>query len=114
MPEILPDETRYRVLKYLESHPNASQRALARELGVSVGKVNYCIKALVDRGWVTIQRFRQSDNKTAWLYKITPRGVEARADATLKFLNRKLGEYEQLQGEIEALRAEARRIGVAD
>lgn len=110
MPETLPDETRYRLLKYLESNPDASQRALARELGVSVGKVNYCIKALVDKGWVRINRFRQSNNKLAYVYKITPSGIEAKAEATVRFLNRKLKEYENLQSEIETLRAEARKL----
>lgn len=114
MPETLPDETRYRLLKYLESNPDASQRALARELGISLGKVNYCMKALVDRGWVTIRRFRKSNNKMAYVYKITPRGIEAKAEATVKFLNRKLNEYETLQGEIESLRAEARKLGVSE
>ena len=113
VPEVIPDETRYRLLKYLEANPDASQRALARELDVSLGKVNYCIKALVDRGWVKIQRFRKSNNKLAYVYKITPRGIEAKAEATIRFLNRKLAEYEDLHTEIESLRAEARKLGVS-
>jgi len=113
VPETLPDETRYRLLKYLESNPDASQRALARELDVSLGKVNYCIKALVDRGWLTIGRFRRSNNKMAYVYKLTPKGIEAKAEATVRFLNRKLGEYEDLRAEIESLRAEARKLGVS-
>ncbi|HSH40645.1 MAG TPA: MarR family EPS-associated transcriptional regulator [Arenicellales bacterium] len=114
MPTTLPDETRYRLLKYLESNPDASQRALARELGVSLGKVNYCVKALVDRGWVTVGRFRRSNNKLAYVYKLTPRGLEAKADATVRFLNRKLAEYETLQGEIATLRDEARKLGISE
>lgn len=110
MPETLPDETRYQLLKYLESNPDASQRALARELGISLGKVNYCMKALVDRGWVTIGRFRRSNNKLAYVYKLTPKGIEAKADATVRFLNRKLNEYESLRSEIETLREEARKL----
>ena len=113
MPErAIPDETRYQVLKYLEANPGASQRAIAREMGVSVGKINYCIRALVDRGWVRIKRFRQSNNKLAYVYRITPSGIEAKAEATVRFLNRKLAEYEALQNEIESLRAEARKLGV--
>lgn len=114
VPTTLPDETRYRLLKYLESNPDASQRALARELGVSLGKVNYCVKALVDRGWVTVGRFRRSNNKLAYVYKLTPRGLEAKADATVRFLNRKLAEYETLQGEIATLRDEARKLGISE
>lgn len=113
MPDTLPDETRYRLLKHLESNPDASQRAIAQELGVSVGKVNYCMQALVDRGWVKIQRFRRSNNKPAYVYKLTPGGIEAKAETTVKFLNRKLAEYDNLQFEIESLRAEARKLGVS-
>lgn len=114
VPETLPDETRYRLLKYLESNPDASQRALAQELGISLGKVNYCVKALVDRGWVTIGRFRHSNNKLAYVYKLTPKGIEAKADATVRFLHRKLNEYQNLQSEIETLRNEARKLGVSE
>lgn len=114
MPETLPDETRYRLLKYLESNPDASQRALARELDISLGKVNYCVKALVDRGWVTVDRFRRSNNKLAYVYKLTPTGIEAKADATVRFLNRKLDEYEVLRSEIEVLREEARKLSAPE
>jgi len=114
VPETLPDETRYRLLKYLEANPDASQRALARELDVSLGKVNYCLKALIDRGWITVGRFRRSNNKLAYAYKLTPTGIEAKAEATVRFLNRKLNEYEVLQSEIETLREEARKLGTID
>ena len=112
--EILSDETRYQLLKYLENNPSASQRALAREFNISLGKVNYCVKALVDRGWVKVQRFRRSNNKMAYVYKITPKGIEAKAEATVRFLNRKLTEYENLQAEIESLREEAQQLGVSE
>lgn len=114
MHEILSDETRYQLLKYLENNPSASQRALAREFNISLGKVNYCVKALVDRGWVKVQRFRRSNNKMAYVYKITPKGIEAKAEATVRFLNRKLTEYENLQAEIESLREEAQQLGVSE
>jgi len=114
MPESFPDETRYRLLKYLEAHPEASQRALAREMGVSLGKVNYCLKALVARGCITAGRFRRSNNKLAYAYKLTPKGLEAKAEATVRFLHRKLNEYQALQGEIETLRDEARKLGVSE
>jgi len=114
VPETLPDETRYRLLKYLESNPDASQRALARELEISLGKVNYCVKALVDRGWITVGRFRRSNNKLAYVYKLTPKGIEAKADATVRFLNRKLNEYEVLRSEIETLREEARKLSAPE
>jgi len=81
MPESLPDETRYRLLKYLEAHPEASQRVLARELGVSLGKVNYCIRALLDRGWIKVMNVKNSDNKLVYRYLLAPSGVEQKARA---------------------------------
>ena len=100
------DELRLRVLRALEANPQLSQRQLAAELGVSLGGVNYALKALVERGFVKADNFRQSGNKVAYLYVLTPQGVAEKASLAAAFLSRKLGEYEMLRQEIEALKGE--------
>lgn len=100
------DETRYRILKALQDNPELSQRQLAAELGVSLGKANYCLRAVIERGWVKVRNFRNSDNKLAYAYFLTPHGVEAKAKVALRFLKHKMGEYEALTEEIETLRQE--------
>ena len=100
------DELRFRVLRALEANPELSQRQLAAELGVSVGGVNYALKALVERGFVKAGNFRKSGNKVAYLYVLTPRGVAEKASLATAFLGRKLEEYEVLRQEIEALKVE--------
>ncbi|MEO1766444.1 MarR family EPS-associated transcriptional regulator [Thiobacter aerophilum] len=107
---MLDTATRYRLLKLLEANPEASQRALARELGVSLGKVNYCLRALMDKGWVKARNFRNSDNKLAYLYVLTPKGAAEKARLTVEYLRIKLAEAEALEREIAALRAEAARL----
>lgn len=103
---MLTDEYRYKVLKLLAENPNLSQRDLARELGISLGKVNYCIQALIEKGMVKAGNFKSSQNKQAYAYLLTPKGIEDKARVTARFLNRKLVEYEVLQSEIERLREE--------
>ena len=97
------DEIRYRLLRYFEQHPHASQRELARELGISVGKLNYCLRALIERGWVTMRNFRDGANKLAYAYTLTPKGIEERVSVAARFLRRKLAEYDALAEEIERL-----------
>ena len=100
------DELRLRVLRALEANPELSQRQLASELGVSLGGVNYALKALVERGFVKADNFRKSGNKVAYLYVLTPQGVAEKASLATAFLSRKLEEYEVLRQEIEALKGE--------
>ena len=102
------DEMRYRLLRYFEQHPNASQRELARELGISVGKVNYCLRALIQRGWVKMRNFRDSTNKLAYTYTLTSKGIEERVSVASRFLRRKLAEYDALSQEIERLTQDLR------
>ena len=104
------DEIRYRLLKYLEEHPTATQREVANVLGVSVGKANYCLKALVERGWVKVRNFRNSNRKAAYLYVLTPRGIEEKIAVTFAFLRRKRDEYDRLADEIARLADEVRRL----
>ena len=103
---MLTDEYRYKVLKLLAENPHLSQRELARELGISLGKVNYCVQALIEKGMVKASNFKNSQNKPAYAYLLTPKGLEDKAKVTARFLNRKLAEYEALQAEIELLRKE--------
>ena len=100
------DELRLKVLRALETNPELSQRQLAAELGVSLGGVNYALKALVERGFVKADNFRKSGNKVAYLYVLTPRGVAEKASLATAFLGRKIEEYELLKQEIEALQGE--------
>ena len=107
---MLDDRTRYRLLKLLESNPELSQRQLAEQLEVSVGKVNFCLNALLDRGLVKVRNFRDSRNKLAYAYYLTPRGVREKVRTTVGFLKRKLEEYQGLEREIEELRREVHAI----
>ena len=104
------DELRLRVLRALEVSPELSQRQLAVKLGVSLGGVNYALKMLVDRGFVKADNFRNSGNKVAYLYVLTPQGVAEKGSLATAFLRRKLEEYEVLREEIEALRGEVEPV----
>jgi EPS-associated MarR family transcriptional regulator len=95
-----------KVLKLLEHNPHLSQRELSAELGVSLGKTHYVLKALVDLGWVKLDNFRRSDNKLGYAYLLTPKGVAEKAKITVSFLARKQVEYGLLREEIERLKAE--------
>ena len=83
-----------------------SQRELAEALGVSVGAANYCLKALVEKGWVKLENFHKNPNKLGYLYLLTPMGIAAKAQLTAGFLRRKMAEYEALRAEIDQLQAE--------
>jgi EPS-associated MarR family transcriptional regulator len=107
---MLSDEMRYKLLRLLQANPGMSQRDVAQELSVSVGKVNYCLKALIRRGWVKATHFKNSQNKAAYLYLLTPRGMQAKASLTVEFLQVKMHEYEQLRAEIEQIRREAKEL----
>ena len=99
----------YELLRHIARQPGAGQRGLAAQMGVSVGKVNYCLRALVDKGWIKASNFRRSDNKWAYAYLLTPSGALAKLQLTRDFLARKEQEFEQLRGEISALRDEVLR-----
>ena len=107
---MITDEMRYRLIRLLEANPQMSQRAAARELGMSVGKINYCLRALVRTGMIKARRFTNSSNKAAYMYLLTPRGIEAKAGLTVKFLQAKTSEYEKLRQELDEIRREALRL----
>ena len=102
----MQDEITYKILKSIEENPTQSQRELSKSLGVSLGKLNYCLKALVEKGWVKANNFRQNPHKSEYLYLLTPSGVEAKAKVTVRFLKRKMNEYERIKKEIAALQEE--------
>ncbi len=99
-------EIQLKALKLLEQNPHLSQRELSAELGVSLGKAHYVVKALVNMGWVKLDNFRRSDNKLGYAYLLTAKGVTEKAKITVRFLARKQLEYEALREEIEQLKAE--------
>jgi EPS-associated MarR family transcriptional regulator len=99
-------ETHLRLLRAIEANPQATQRELAEALGVSLGKAHYCLRALVDKGWVKARNFRASPNKKAYVHALTRKGLEAKAQLTVSFLRRKLEEYHALRAEIEQLQRE--------
>lgn len=111
---MLDDTTHYGLLKTLEENPGLSQRDLAKRLGVSLGKVNFCLNALVAKGSIKINNFRNSDNKLAYAYLLTPGGVEQKARMTVQFLKSKVQEYERLRAEIEELRRETEQKGLQE
>ena len=111
---MLDETTHYGLLKTLEENPGLSQRDLAKRLGVSLGKINYCLNALVAKGSLKINNFRNSDNKLAYAYLLTPSGVEQKARMTVEFLQVKVQEYERLRAEIVELKREAEQKGLLE
>lgn len=96
-----------KILGSLEKNPGFSQRQHASETGMSLGKLNYCLKELIEKGCVKANNFRRSSNKRAYAYILTPKGLEEKATLTLRFLHYKMHEYERLQNEIDQLKKEA-------
>lgn len=104
----IDQDARYRMMRLIAANPDITQRRLARELGISLGGVNYCLNALVERGLVKMERFRASGSKWAYAYVLTPRGIAEKATLTCGFLARKMAEYEMLREEIASIEAELR------
>ena len=108
----LQEENHLKVLRLLEANPQLSQRDLAGALGVSLGKTNYCLKALLDKGFIKMQSFNKSPNKLGYAYLLTPTGIAEKAGLTVRFLERKVAEFDSLTLEIEALKSEVRHAPV--
>jgi EPS-associated MarR family transcriptional regulator len=104
------EEIQFEVLRRLHQTPQISQRALAKDLGVGLGTINFCFQALVEKGLVKMQNFSQSKNKLRYAYLLTPAGVAEKSKLTAEFLRRKVVEYETLQAEIEKLKAEINSV----
>ena len=107
---MLKQELEYKVLKCLEKNPNITQRQLAKELGVSLGKTHYLISSLIKVDWVKLDNFKRSDNKLGYMYLLTPTGINEKAKITKTFLARKENEYQQLKHEIEQLKSEVQSL----
>lgn len=105
---MLTDEYRYKILKELQQDPDISQRELAKRLDISLGKANFCLKALIEKGLVKAENFKNSTNKAGYLYLLTPKGIEEKVSLTQRFLQRKLKEHQELEKEIEQLRQEVK------
>ena len=99
-------DTEYKILKIFEDNPNVTQRQIARDLNVSLGKTNYIVRALIDRGWIKLSNFKRSDNKLGYIYLLTPKGITEKSILSQKFLRRKSEEYNRLKKEIEILKKE--------
>ena len=102
----LQEDTYFRVLRILQGSPDLTQREIAQLLGVSTSGLNYCLNALIDKGWVKVQNFSESKNKFGYVYLLTPSGIAEKAALTGRFLERKHLEYEEMRAEIESLRGE--------
>jgi EPS-associated MarR family transcriptional regulator len=101
------DETVFWTLKLLQANPGMTQRSLAKEIGINVSRINFCVKALIDKGWIKMGNFSNNPNKLGYAYLLTPTGVAEKAALTKRFLQRKMAEYERLREEIEALQLDA-------
>jgi EPS-associated MarR family transcriptional regulator len=106
----IQEDTYFRVLRILEEKPDVTQRELAQALGVSTSGMNYCLNALIEKGWVKVQNFSESKNKFGYVYLLTPSGIAEKAYLTGRFLQRKLKEYDEMRAEIESLRLEVSKV----
>lgn len=102
----LQEDTYFRMLRILEEKPDISQREIAQKLGISTSGLNYALNALIDKGWVKVHNFSESNNKLGYAYLLTPSGISEKVTLTSRFLQRKLQEYEDMKAEIESLRSE--------
>ena len=100
------EDTYFRVMRILQNNPDLTQRELAEKLGISVGGLNYCLKALVEKGLVKMKNFASAKNKFGYVYVLTPSGIAEKAEITHRFLKRKMDEYDALKAEIQALKYE--------
>ena len=108
---LIPEDSQYRVLELLRDNPDMTQREMAEELGMTLGKTHYSLRALIQAGWVRAERFAQSDNKAGYLYVLTPDGIAERIKLAARLLAKKRAEYEALEAEISELEAKVKKSG---
>jgi EPS-associated MarR family transcriptional regulator len=108
------DDTLFWTLKALQENPGVTQRTLAKEVGINVSTINFCLKALVEKGWIKMGNFSNNPDKLSYAYLLTPTGVAEKAVLTRRFLQRKMAEYEKLRGEIDALLRETDQSSPAE
>jgi EPS-associated MarR family transcriptional regulator len=104
------EEIHFNLLRKLERNPQYTQRELSKEMGVSLGKINYCIKKLIEKGWVKVNNFRNNPNKISYSYLLTSNGIEEKSRLTISFLYRKMEEYELLKKEISQLKKDSNKL----
>jgi EPS-associated MarR family transcriptional regulator len=114
MNDAFNQEVRYRLLKVLSQDATLTQREMAGKMGISLGKVNYCLSELARKGFIKIKRFKDSQNKLQYLYHLTARGLEAKAGLTISFLKQKMSEYSEIKMQIKELVKEIEGEGLAD
>ena len=107
----IQEDTHFRIMRILQENPDLTQRELAYHLGMSVGGLNYCLRALIDKGFVKMQNFQNSKNKFKYVYLLTPQGIAEKVGLTSRFLKRKMEEYEALKVDIKALKSEVDATG---
>ena len=105
-PAKIQEETHFRIMRLLQDNPDLTQRELASRLGISVGSLNFCLNALIDKGFVKMANFQKSKNKFKCIYLLTPQGIAEKVALTSRFLQRKMEEYDALKNEIDTLQAE--------
>ncbi len=110
----IQEDTHFRIMRILQENPDVTQRELAEKLGMSVGGLNYCLNALIDKGLVKMQNFSNSKNKFKYVYLLTPMGIAEKVALTTRFLSRKMEEYEALELEISYLENELRNINFSE
>lgn len=108
------DQVHFDLLRKFEANPEYTQRELSKEMGVSLGKVNYCINKLVEKGWVKLTSFKNNPHKAGYAYFLTPNGIEEKARLTISFLKIKMEEYELLRDEIEILKEDTNKLRKKD
>jgi EPS-associated MarR family transcriptional regulator len=106
------EETTYHLIKTIATTPITNQRDLAEKLGISLGKLNYCLKALLNKGLVKAENFRQANNKRRYIYQLTPAGLKEKAAVTIRFLKQKQNEYEKIKLAINQLQKEVKKEAV--
>ena len=97
------DQDHFDVLRRIQKKPKSSQRELAEELGFSLGKLNYCLKALQSKGLVKIKNFKKNPKKLNYIYALTPKGISEKTNLTLNFMKRKMQEYDELKNELKKI-----------
>ena len=108
------NQVHFDLLRKFEANPEYTQRELSKEMGVSLGKVNYCINKLVEKGWVKLTNFSRNPNKVGYIYLLTPKGIEEKTRLTFAFLKIKLTEYEMLKEEINSLKLDTEKLKSSD
>ena len=105
-------EIRYRLLKILAKEPQLGQREMAKRMGISLGKVNFCVSELADKGWIKVTRLKSARKKIPYIYMLTPKGLEEKGKLTVRFLKRKVSEYEEIKMQISEIYQEVKHEAV--